>query len=267
MYTPSTRKRAFLLSVCLPPIVLVLGTGAGCPVGPSDGIGTEQFGLDLANTTSSEVDPGVAVDGFVLELGTLAPLEGNDVPVPFDVECLPGDTLTIDPILLLPVSLGGQVLTDNGPIVLVEGVDYACGDIVGLRFRQDPSGTFFVDPFVNNVSITPPLGLDLVNNTSFEVDPGAAVDDFLLELGTLAPLEGSDVPVSFDGDCLAGDRLTIDPVLLLAPDTRVLAANAPVVLEEGFDYLCGDIIRLEFRQDETEAFFVDVFVDEVLITP
>jgi len=73
--------------------------------------------------------------------------------------------------------------------------------------------------------------------------------------------------VAFDVDCFVGDTLTIEPILFLASDTQVLTANGPVVLEEGFDYVCGDIIRLEFSQDGTGAFFVDVFVNDVLINP
>lgn len=153
MYTPSVRRRAFLLFVCLPPAVLVLSAGAGCPLEPPGGIGTDQFGLDLANGTSFEVDPGVQVDDFLLDLGTLAPLEGSDLAVPYDVDCFAGDTLTIDPVLLLTPDT--RVLTANGPIVLEQGADYVCGDILRLEFSQDGTGAFFLDVFVNEVLITP----------------------------------------------------------------------------------------------------------------
>ncbi len=272
MYPPSLSKQAFLLFVCLPLAVLALTAGQGCPSPGPDVIETDAFGLDLVNNTSFEVDPGVQVDESLLELGTLAPLEGSDVAVAFDVDCFAGDTLTIEPILFLASDT--QVLTANGPVVLEEGIDYVCGDIIRLEFSQDGTGAFFVDVFVNDVLINPAdggetnaFGLDLVNDTSFEVDPGVQVDEFLLGLGTLAPLEGSGVAVAFDVDCFVGDTLTIEPILFLASDTQVLTANGPVVLEEGIDYVCGDIIRLEFSQDGTGAFFVDVFVNDVLINP
>jgi hypothetical protein len=38
-----------------------------------------------------------------------------------------------------------------------------------------------------------------------------------------------------------------------------------VVIEEGLDYICGDIITLDFVQDNTGTFFVDVFVNGDLI--
>lgn len=272
MYTSSVRSQAFLLFVCLPPAVLILGAGAGCPIEPPGGVGGDQFGIDLVNNTSFEIDPGVQVEESLLDLGTLAALEGSDEPVAFDVECLPGDTLTIEPILFLTTDTA--VLTINGPVGMEEGVDYACGDIIRLGFSQDAAGAFLVEVFVNDVQISPPgvigveaFGLDLVNDTSFEVDPGVHVADFLLGLGTLGPLEGSNVPVGFNLSCFPGDTLTIDPILLLTPDTSVLTVNGPIGLDEGVDYVCGDIIRLGFRQDQTEAFFVDVFVNDVLIAP
>ena len=152
MYPSSVRRHAFLLFVCLPLAVLVLSAGQGCPSQPPDVIEANTFGLDLVNNTSFEVDPGVQVDEFLLGLGTLAPLEGTDLPVAFDVDCSAGDTLTIEPILFLTSDT--QVLTANGPIVLEEGVDYVCGDIIRLEFSQDGTGAFFVDVFVNDVLIT-----------------------------------------------------------------------------------------------------------------
>jgi hypothetical protein len=269
MYTPSVVRRAFMLFVCVPPAVLVLSAGAGCPIQPP---GTEQFGLDLVNNTSFEVDPDVAVEDFLLDLGTLPPLEGTDQPAAFDVDCLPGDTLTVEPLLLLTQDT--PVLTINGPVGLEEGVDYVCGDIIRLEFSQDEGEAFFTEVFINNVQITPPgvvgaevFGLDLVNDTTSRVDPGVHVGEFLLGLGTLTALEGSNVPVGFNLSCFEGDTLSVDPILLLGPDTGVPAANGPVGLEEGIDYACGDTIRLEFSQDVTETFFVDVFVNDVLVNP
>ena len=165
MYALSNRRRAFWLSVCLPPALLVLNSGAGCftsvnlpPVVTEEPPGTtlvpsDAFGIDLLNDTTFTVDPGVSVDQFVLNLGTLAPLEGSDVPVSFDVDCVSGDTLTIDPTLFL--AGGVQVLAANGPVTLVEGTDYSCGDIISLDFSQGTSGTFFVDVFVNGTLFNP----------------------------------------------------------------------------------------------------------------
>ena len=51
-------------------------------------------------------------------------------------------------------------------------------------------------------------------------------------------------------------------VVHLDTQNQVVTVNGPVVLEEGADYICGDIIRLEFSQDTTGAFFVDVFVND-----
>lgn len=111
------------------------------------------------------------------------------------------------------------------------------------------------------------FGIDLVNDTLFDADPGVWVDDYALDLGFLAPLEGTDFPVAFDVDCYAGDILTIDPALWLTDIDYILAANGPVELEEGFDYFCGDIITIELFQDGTGTFFVDVYVNDVLINP
>ena len=47
----------------------------------------------------------------------------------------------------------------------------------------------------------------------------------LLDLGTLAPLEGTDSPVAFDVECFAEDTLVIEPILFLSPDTQVLTGN------------------------------------------
>jgi len=270
MYTSLIRRRALLLFVCLPPGVLLVGAGAGCPFELPTG--NEPFGLDLVNSTSFEVDPHVLVNGYLLDLGALAPLEGTDRPVAYDVDCFPDDALTVDPILSLTPDT--SVLAADGPIGLTEGVDFVCGDIIELEFSHDETGAFVADVFVNDVLITPSgvdgvdvLGIDMVNHTTFEVDPGVHVDEFLLGLGTLVPLEGTDLAVEFNVACFTGDTLTIEPLLFLTPDTTVVTANGPVVLEEGIDYVCSDILRLEFSQDGTGTFFVDVFVNGVLINP
>jgi hypothetical protein len=169
MYASSIRRRAFLLYVCLPLALLALNSGQGCfntnvvdvrdpPVIVEEPPGTvvvvepDAFGIDLINDTVFDVDPGVSIDDFVLDLGVLAPLEGSDVPVPFDVDCFPGDTLTIDPTLLQP---GGVDVLVANPLVIEEGIDYFCGDIITIDFFQDNTGTFFIDVFVNDQLINP----------------------------------------------------------------------------------------------------------------
>jgi hypothetical protein len=163
------RRRAFLLFVCLPLATLVFSSGPGCPgvnvvvdtppvviredPGTVIVIEPDAFGIDLVNDTLFDADPGVWVDDFLLDLGTLAPLEGTDFPVAFDVDCFAGDTLTIDPTLLLPANV--DLVAANGPVVLEEGIDYLCGDIITIELSQDGSGTFFVDVFVNDVLINP----------------------------------------------------------------------------------------------------------------
>jgi hypothetical protein len=149
MRTTPSHRRVFLLSAGLASALLLLCAGTGCPSNAV--VVPDTFGIDLVNDTDFEVDPGVSVDQFPLDLGTLGPLEGSDVPVAFDVDCLPGDTLTIDPILFLPDT---DALAANGPIVLEEGIDYFCGDILTLEFSQDAAGTFFVDVAVNGTFIT-----------------------------------------------------------------------------------------------------------------
>jgi hypothetical protein len=168
MCTVLSRRRAVLLFVWLPLAVLPLCGGAVCSLGGGNAVVPEPpdvvveqpgtvvvaagaFGIDLVNETDFEVDPGVSVDEFVLDLGTVGPLEGSDLPVSFDVDCVPGDTLTIDPALFLsPVT---SVFATNAPIVLHEGADYFCGDVITLDFVQDANGTFFVDVAVNGVFI------------------------------------------------------------------------------------------------------------------
>ena len=168
MPTPSARRRAFLLFVCLPLATLVLSTGPGCPsagptghhapaVVPEDPgtivVQAGSFGIDLVNGTEFDVDPGVSVDQFGLDLGTLAPLEGLDLPTSFDVDCFPGDTLIIDPTLFLSDS--NPVAAANAPVVLYEGTQYLCGNLIELDFTQDTTGQFFVDVFVNGVLANP----------------------------------------------------------------------------------------------------------------
>ena len=170
MYSSSTRGRTFLLYVSLSLTVWVLNSGQGCgqplvvdvrgpPVVIAEPPGTvvvvepDVFGIDLINNTVFDVDPSVFIDDFMLDLGVLAPLEGSDFPVPFDVDCFPGDTLTIEPVLFQPG--GADLLAANGPVVIEEGFEYFCGDIITIEFVQDGTGTFFVDVFVNDVLVNP----------------------------------------------------------------------------------------------------------------
>jgi hypothetical protein len=156
----SSREQMVVLFLC----VLAVVTGSGCP---SDGrqqpptvitaIGThipaDAIGFDMANRTEFDVDPGVFVGQFELNLGTLAPFEGHgDTAVSFQVDCFSGDTLTVDPILFTPA--GDAFFAVNAPVVLQQGVDYLCGDNIGIGYTLDGQGNFFADVAVNGVRVS-----------------------------------------------------------------------------------------------------------------
>lgn len=122
-----------------PPTVSVAQLGGDIPA--------DAIGIDLVNETAFTIDPFIWMGGFPLGLRTLAPFEGVDGPVAFDVDCFPGDELVIDPGLLQD---SGQVLPDNGPVVLLEGVDYSCGDLISTNMQVDANNVYFVTVAVND---------------------------------------------------------------------------------------------------------------------
>ncbi|GEM_PF-1506049 len=105
--------------------------------------------------------------------------------------------------------------------------------------------------------------LELVNETPFEVDPGVFINGSQLNTGLLFPAPDELV---LDVDCFPGDLIEIDAILLdpFDPAFDVLSANVPV-LEEGFEFLCGDIITIFYTQDAFGTFFVEVAVNDVLL--
>ncbi len=132
-------------------------------------------------------------------------------------------------------------------------------------------GGFFLPP----VAVDPPVGVGIVNTPRFPVDPMiypppsnqiAFIEDVVLpenfvDTGTIPPAS----TVGFDLDCAIAGTIYLDyPEMLLSPTEAVLSATAPF-LQDGFEYVCGDLVTFTFYDDPTVGFFTEVTVNGLLI--
>lgn len=102
--------------------------------------------------------------------------------------------------------------------------------------------------------------VELVNETDFPVDPGLFLEGEFIDNDLLDPL----VVRTEEVDCLPGDRLGADAILYLSPNEEVYSDNVPE-LEEGFEYVCGDVITFFFTLDADGVFFTEVAVNDVFL--
>ncbi len=100
--------------------------------------------------------------------------------------------------------------------------------------------------------------VELINETDFPVDPGLFVDglEFVLEGD---PLLAAGEIVTLEFDCFAGTKLQTDAILL-APEGQILSDNVPLV-EEGFEFLCGDVVSFIFIDNGVDPFYTEVDVN------
>ncbi len=104
------------------------------------------------------------------------------------------------------------------------------------------------------------VDIDLVNEAFDAVDPGLFVDGFFFDAGLIAP--GDFVPLV--ADCGIGTTLQTDAILVTSLGD-VLSDNFPLV-QEGVDFLCGDLVSFVFIEDEF-GFHTQVEVNGELIVP
>ncbi len=151
MSRSSRSRRSAWLFLFLPLAILAGASGFGCPPIFDGGVIVEDFvTFELINETPFEVDTGIFIDDFLVDFGEFNVLLPFEAAPLLDVECIPGDVITIDAILLDPVDPLLDVPSANVP-VLVEGFDYFCGDLITVFYTQDAVGTFFVDVAVNDI--------------------------------------------------------------------------------------------------------------------
>lgn len=138
-------------TILLPPPVINPPVVAGDPVT-----------VELVNVTADAVDaflwadPGTVYvpedvmrpENFVDPGGLLLP--GDIVTV--TLECRDAGTFLADGDLVLPS--GDAILSDN-LILLLEGQDFLCGDLVSFYYEVDAAGVFFISADVNDVTIAP----------------------------------------------------------------------------------------------------------------
>lgn len=141
--------RMALLLLCGTGVVSVMGaqcTVSGLPVPePIFVVGTVD--VELINNSPEYVAPGLFVDGVAYVVDPpLSP--GESIVV--TVDCFAGTPIEID---AAQVFADGTVLSDNVPL-LVEGIDYLCGDTVSFFFVEDAQG-FFTQVAVNGALFSP----------------------------------------------------------------------------------------------------------------
>lgn len=250
-------RRAGLMLFSLPLGALILG--ADCTIalpgfggGPA---GDEFVTVELINETAYPVDPGLFIEDEFIDNDLL----GSDLIRSADIECFSGDLLGVDPILFFAEDDG--VASINVP-TLEEGFEYDCGDIITFYLRQNSAGTFYVNTTVNDFSIDDFVIVELVNETGNPVDPGLFVEDVFVDTDPIDPATQRIDEV----DCFPGDLIGVDPLLLLSADDELASINVPELIE-GVDYFCGDVVTFFFTLDDEGVFFVDVAVNDVLLTP
>jgi hypothetical protein len=156
-----------------------------------------------------------------------------------------------------------RLALSRGLVALWAGGLFAVAGGCGTTTRDQPPT---VSPALLGADIPPgAIGIDLANETAFTIDPLIWVGGYPLGLRTLAPLEGFGEGTAYDVDCFSGDELVIDPALLLEDGDQVLPVNGPVVLQEGVDYFCGDLISVYPRLDEEGTYFVAVSVNDFFV--
>lgn len=172
MFRVFRRKHTWL--VLISGAVLAGATGQGCP-GFGGGDGSELDGggapvtfepvtVELINTLpANEVqpffysDPGtldfaedVMIPANLVDIGPpLAPLEG----VSLTLACEDAGTFVMDADMYLAPT--GQPAASSNILLLQEGVEFFCGDIVSFYYEVDAGGVFFTSVDVNDVYLAP----------------------------------------------------------------------------------------------------------------
>jgi hypothetical protein len=102
---------------------------------PTPPIEVDFVDLELVNTSDGSVDPGIFIDG--VEQIIDPPLDPGEV-VEFTVDCFLGTVVESDAFLF---TTSGPLLSDNAPL-LIEGVDFFCGDLISFVYIRDFEGFF-----------------------------------------------------------------------------------------------------------------------------
>jgi hypothetical protein len=103
--------------------------------------------------------------------------------------------------------------------------------------------------------------VELINNTAFPVDPNLFISGEFIAIDP--PLAPGEIE-ALDIECFLGDILETDASLIISPFEEVASANVPF-LEEGFEFLCGDVVTFIFQQDIAGVFFTEVEVNGFLV--
>ena len=124
----------------------------------------------------------------------------------------------------------------------------------------------------------PPVIVELTNNTSQLVDPflwadPATIDDPAILMATppiplglpLNPPPPPDV-ITVTFDCADAGTLVADGDLLLVPSGALASSNI-LLMQEGFDYFCGDIVTFIYEVDDLGDFFTTVYVNDQYLAP
>lgn len=161
-------------------------------------------------------------------------------------------------------------MSHKGPRRLLGGVVLAFA--VAGSMGQGCGGSLFPPPVI----VDPPVGVDFVNTTGYPVNPFmyadpsnqiAFIEDVVLpenivDTGTIPPAG----TVAIDLDCVIAGTIFLDtPEMLLSPTEAVLSLTAPF-LQDGYEYVCGDLVTFTFYDDPTVGFFTEVDVNGVIIS-
>lgn len=127
----------------------------------------------------------------------------------------------------------------------------------GCEFEGGGFPIFFPPPVVTPPPVILPdfVDIELEELTFDPVDPGLYIDGLLVP----DPLFGIETY-----ECYAGMTIQTD-ALLLVPGGVIPSDTPPFVLEEGFDFLCGDIVSFRFVDNGFDPFFTRIEVNGVLI--
>jgi hypothetical protein len=101
--------------------------------------------------------------------------------------------------------------------------------------------------------------VELENRTGARVDPGLLVDGALVIIDP--PLARGEIVV-LEVDCFRRTTLQTDAWLLVSP-LAIPSENVPLV-QEGFEFLCGDVVSFIFAEDAF-GFFTNVRVNGFLL--